>query len=190
MSASTSKLSYLLQGCGNDPEKLIDRLKLFSCLSSYGLKEKDALINVINTSRANYVIAKEHGLTEIVEQSLDPFLSTTGRALHRAIPAIGAPITYEFIVGRSPNIQAEQIPLIVKVSDNNTLYVSRTHCKIQASQGKLFLEDLESFHGTFLQGKRVFTKTEIQLGDQIQLSKRFLFAVDRETIRIALKASQ
>lgn len=49
--------------------------------------------------------------------------------------------------------------------------VSRAHCKIFVSQGKLYLADLGSSNHTFLNGKRLLDVAELKNGDIIRIGK-------------------
>lgn len=47
--------------------------------------------------------------------------------------------------------------------------ISNEHCAIFSNDKKVFVEDLISTNGTFLNGKRIETKTELKDGDEIQI---------------------
>lgn len=48
-------------------------------------------------------------------------------------------------------------------------YISGRHCKIETKNGKLYLQDLQSTNGTFLNDARIATETEIAAGDILQV---------------------
>ncbi len=52
--------------------------------------------------------------------------------------------------------------------------LSRKHCAIEASGGKLWLRDLHSSEGTFLNGAAIEKRTELALGDKIQVGASLL----------------
>ena len=52
--------------------------------------------------------------------------------------------------------------------------LSRKHCAIEASGGKLWLRDLHSSEGTFLNGAAIEKRTELALGDKIQVGASVL----------------
>ncbi|MBI5759918.1 MAG: FHA domain-containing protein, partial [Planctomycetales bacterium] len=63
------------------------------------------------------------------------------------------------VMGRHPNCQI--------VLENAA--VSRTHAQIIASHGALYVEDLRSRNGTFVNGERIRGRTEIHDNDQIRV---------------------
>jgi pSer/pThr/pTyr-binding forkhead associated (FHA) protein len=58
--------------------------------------------------------------------------------------------------------------------------VSRRHARLAAHDGTLFVEDLESRNGTFLNGRRVTESIEVREGD----------AIDVGTTRLVVKSLQ
>ena len=58
--------------------------------------------------------------------------------------------------------------------------VSRRHARLAAHDGTLFVEDLESRNGTFLNGRRVTESIEVREGD----------AIDVGTTRVVVKSLQ
>jgi hypothetical protein len=63
-------------------------------------------------------------------------------------------------------------------------HVSRTHCEVLLSAGKIWARDLGSHNGTFVNGERI-TEHELQPGDKLGLSKRvvFMLVMDAEMVR-------
>ncbi len=47
--------------------------------------------------------------------------------------------------------------------------VSRRHARLEAQRGVLYLRDLESRNGTFLNGRRVTSPIEVRVGDEIDV---------------------
>jgi pSer/pThr/pTyr-binding forkhead associated (FHA) protein len=47
--------------------------------------------------------------------------------------------------------------------------VSRRHARLEAQNGVVFLEDLKSSNGTFLNGRRLTEPLEIRPGDEIDV---------------------
>ena len=45
--------------------------------------------------------------------------------------------------------------------------VSAVHCRLTAEDGRLFLEDLNSLNGTYINGRALEEKTEVKEGDII-----------------------
>ena len=57
-------------------------------------------------------------------------------------------------------------------------WVSRRHCQLYQSDGEIVVRDLESTHGTFLNGKRV-TEAVLRPGDEIRIGLTSLVLSDR-----------
>ena len=57
--------------------------------------------------------------------------------------------------------------------------VSRHHCTILHRDGKLFVRDLFSRNGTFVNGRRIADEVELQPGDQILIGSVFLAVCPR-----------
>lgn len=49
--------------------------------------------------------------------------------------------------------------------------MSRQHFSVEFSQGNIYLNDLDSTGGTYLNGVRVYTKQKLQRGDTITAGK-------------------
>jgi two-component system, cell cycle response regulator len=49
--------------------------------------------------------------------------------------------------------------------------VSRAHARIVSDSGEIFVEDLESRNGTFVNGDRVFGRSKLRDGDKIQVGR-------------------
>ena len=56
---------------------------------------------------------------------------------------------------------------------NDTL-VSKKHCEITFSEGKFYVEDLDSRNGTFVNGKRIKKKTALFYGDKLSIGDTIL----------------
>ena len=48
-------------------------------------------------------------------------------------------------------------------------FVSRRHCKFMPENGELFVEDLNSSNGTYVNNQKIFQKTKLAKGDEIGL---------------------
>lgn len=70
-----------------------------------------------------------------------------------------------WVIGSSPNCD------IVVTQPN----VSRSHCRLIMDEGRLFLEDLESTNGTFVNGVGVSGRVEVSLSDRIVLGSNVPF---------------
>jgi two-component system cell cycle response regulator len=65
------------------------------------------------------------------------------------------------VIGRSPTVA-------IRVVDDG---VSRNHARIRHDSNGLYLEDMESRNGTFINGTRVSGTTELREGDKIQVGR-------------------
>jgi diguanylate cyclase (GGDEF)-like protein len=65
------------------------------------------------------------------------------------------------VIGRAPNVE-------LRVVDDG---ISRSHARIRAETGRAWVEDLGSRNGTFLNGAKVATPTELRDGDKIQVGR-------------------
>jgi hypothetical protein len=73
-------------------------------------------------------------------------------------------VAEELTMGRSPTCQ---LPL----EDN---YVSQLHARIFRRDGQLFIEDLGSTNGTYLNRKKVTGPVAVRRGDRLQVGKTVL----------------
>lgn len=55
--------------------------------------------------------------------------------------------------------------------------ISRKHCKLEIDGGELFIEDLNSTNGTFLNGVKVKGRKKLQAGDVISLAGAIGFVI-------------
>lgn len=76
---------------------------------------------------------------------------------------LGAQRAYDalcpFVIGRG-----EEADLIVRDAE-----VSRKHARLESSGGVVYVRDLESSNGTFLNGRRVRAAIEVRPGDEIDM---------------------
>lgn len=63
----------------------------------------------------------------------------------------------------------------VAIRLNDDALVSRTHARISLERGVLWIEDLGSRNGTFINGKKIEKKTVIQAGDRVTLGQLSCF---------------
>ena len=75
-------------------------------------------------------------------------------------PAGEIPLDRDAVIGRAPD--AGGITL-------DHPRVSRRHAEVRVSQGKVFLRDLGSANGTFLNGERITSHRELRTGDRIDI---------------------
>jgi pSer/pThr/pTyr-binding forkhead associated (FHA) protein len=81
---------------------------------------------------------------------------------------------YPFVIGRKSDSDCH-LPLA---------FVSRRHCQFtQTEDNQVFVQDLESFNGTFVNGKRASSPLPLGHGDELHLgpcSFRVVFPPERE----------
>lgn len=53
-------------------------------------------------------------------------------------------------------------------------YISNEHCAIYSNSQKVYVEDLISTNGTFVNGKRINSKIELKDGDKIEIDDRII----------------
>lgn len=74
-----------------------------------------------------------------------------------------APLNQAIVIGR----KADKCDIALDYEKS----VSAKHCEISVSGGKFYVTDLQSSNGTFLNGSKVLTKTEIFSGNTLRLGK-------------------
>jgi pSer/pThr/pTyr-binding forkhead associated (FHA) protein len=112
-----------------------------------------------------------------------------GKTLFEAVPALGAvsahgggaaklmPVGFDHPglelleginkIGRDPSQNNHVI---------SSSHISRAHCEILVNEGQIWVKDLGSHNGTFINGERI-TKAEIKPGDKLGLSRRVTFVL-------------
>lgn len=70
------------------------------------------------------------------------------------------PLKKAAIIGADPTCE-------ITISGDD--YISGRHCRIETRNGKLYLQDLQSTNGTFVNDARITTETEIVAGDILQV---------------------
>jgi len=90
-----------------------------------------------------------------------------------------------FIVGRGPNCQPGEVPIVI---NDQTHTVSNTHCRIIIENEQMFIEDLKSTNGTFVNGNRIAQAVKIDLNSNIMLGKRAQFHLTLPSIQNVLTA--
>lgn len=73
----------------------------------------------------------------------------------------------EVIIGRDPKCQ-------ISIDD---LQISRNHLKIYSKDPEIFLEDLNSTNGSFINGIRVKKATQLKQGDLVSLGENHVFEI-------------
>ncbi len=75
----------------------------------------------------------------------------------------------EYVLKEGPNTIGRDEAADVRVGSERA---SRWHARITVNEGRAFIEDLDSRNGTFLQGERLETNTELSHGDEIHIGRR------------------
>ncbi len=104
-------------------------------------------------------IPEEPEMIEPVEEKIYPKLILTNRETNDFMII---PLSGENTIGRKP-----ENDLVL-----NDTTVSGRHCVILTEEEKVFIQDENSTNGTFLNGNRLFEKTELHPGDRITLGKQ------------------
>jgi len=80
---------------------------------------------------------------------------------------------YKLIIGDKEITLSPGVTSMGRASDSDILLedrrVSLKHAQIELIQDKLFLKDLNSLNGTFINGSRIRNTTELKDGDEIQI---------------------
>jgi len=91
-----------------------------------------------------------------------------------------------FIIGREPSpsyLTNNEIPLIINETEE-TEHVSRTHARLTIDEHQdVFIEDLNSTSGTFVNGMRINHITKVNPHSNITLGKSFQFNLSHPTIQ-------
>ncbi|MCB2046632.1 MAG: SpoIIE family protein phosphatase [Novosphingobium sp.] len=95
----------------------------------------------------------------------------TGERLHCLELAIGGDIESRFVVGPLGLKIGRTAPADIVIADSE---VSRTHCSVFLKDDQLFVSDLGSTNGTFVDGNKVTEVTELLVGSVLQVGKRVL----------------
>ena len=92
-----------------------------------------------------------------------------------------------YLVGRNPNVSQGEIA--VKINDPSKK-VSSNHCRITFDGINFFIEDLISVNGTFVNGKKINTRTPININSDIKLGENYNFSLTHPIIQSTLSTSQ
>jgi pSer/pThr/pTyr-binding forkhead associated (FHA) protein len=77
-------------------------------------------------------------------------------------------------VGVAQELCLSHFPFVIgrrKDSDGHLpfAFISRTHCQFTCVENRVLVQDLESYNGTFVNGKRVTEPVAVKDGDEITL---------------------
>lgn len=88
----------------------------------------------------------------------------------------GRPVELEVSEGRAPRVVGRSSDADIPLADPEA---SRRHAAFQAAAGALYVTDLGSRNGTFLNGKRLSSEgIELKIGDHIDVGNTRLEVVD------------
>jgi pSer/pThr/pTyr-binding forkhead associated (FHA) protein len=74
----------------------------------------------------------------------------------------------------SREVVVDRFPFVIgrrKDNDFNLplVFVSRHHCQLMRSNGQILVQDLESYNGTYVNGKRAISPLPLKHGDELSL---------------------
>ncbi|MDQ5846944.1 MAG: FHA domain-containing protein [Acidobacteriota bacterium] len=107
---------------------------------------------------------------------------------HDVQPRVAAPPNKRFaaIIGETPNFQRLEgsMPVTIGRATDNTitldgLQISNHHARVTSLNGNIFIEDVGSTNGVYVNGKRIKTRVPISNTDTIQIGP-FLLVADAE----------
>lgn len=78
--------------------------------------------------------------------------------------------------GRDNNITIDRLPFVIGSGDDtdyllNRRYVSKKHMRVLEKNGNIYIEDLKSTNGTYLNGKKITDEVKIKTGDSLKIAK-------------------
>ncbi|MDP2693096.1 MAG: FHA domain-containing protein [bacterium] len=80
-----------------------------------------------------------------------------------------------YIIGRDPKVSDGEIAIAV---NDLSKRVSKTHCKISFDGQHIFIEDLNSTNGTYVNGSKIIDITKIEYSSSLSLGKNFSFSLN------------
>ncbi len=128
------------------------------------LPAEPEVLEILNEEESNSVIEPEtepeiEPEIEPEEEKIYPKLILTNE---KTLDFVILPLYEETTVGRKTDND-----LVL-----NDITISGLHCKVLYQDGKVYLQDENSTNGTFVNGERIFEKTELHKGDKILLGKQ------------------
>src|SRR5262249_28149127 len=117
-----------------------------------------------------------HNLISELRTALDDEEHTIIATVHRTGYAFAAPLSRRPSAGSRLEIGDQSIALrngenIIGRELSGTPDVSRQHARIEVDGPRVFIEDLGSKNGTFVNGKRIRGRVALKEGDQIVLGR-------------------
>jgi len=117
-----------------------------------------------------------------------------GKTLFEVVPALGAISAHGGAVAKLMPVGFDHPGLTLveglnrigrDPSQNNHVisssHISRSHCEVVVNEGRIWVKDLESHNGCYVNSERI-TRQELQPGDKLGLSRRitFVLAMDQD----------
>jgi pSer/pThr/pTyr-binding forkhead associated (FHA) protein len=129
-------------------------------------------------SLADVVISDAPTISEPTDQSLRagtwreaPLVVQAGPCPVLKFPWGDVEVAETLFIGRDPSIS----PLAERINQDGFGWVSRKHAEIYVDEGKLYIRDVGSKNGTYVNGERLATQPVVLAdGDQIAFSKRLV----------------
>jgi len=126
---------------------------------------------------------------QLLEEELKMAGLRAGKTLFEAVPALGAISAVGGVFAKLLPVGFEH-PAVELVEGVNRVgrdpaqndhviassHISRTHCEILVSDGTIWVKDLKSHNGTFVNGERV-ERSALKPGDKLGLSRRVTFVL-------------
>ncbi len=138
---------------GSDPEEVLEETL------EEVIQQEEAPEDASEVEDAAEEIPEEPEILEPVEEKIYPKLILTNRETNDFMII---PLSGENTIGRKP-----ENDLVI-----NDTTVSGRHCVILTEDEKVFIQDENSTNGTYVNGTRLFEKTELHPGDRVTLGKQ------------------
>ena len=91
-----------------------------------------------------------------------------------------------YLVGRNPNVSQGEIA--IKIEDPSKK-VSSNHCRITFDGSSFYIEDLISVNGTYVNGKKINSRTLVDINSNIKLGENYIFSLTNPIIQSSLQNS-
>lgn len=95
----------------------------------------------------------------------------------RTLVPVDCEATQPFALDSFPALLGRSMDAAIRLDDG---WVSRRHCQIDQIEGTLLVRDLQSKHGTFVNGERV-TESVLLPGDKLSIGKSTLLVSETDS---------
>lgn len=131
-------------------------------MPSYVDKQSGKLKRNRNEKKKNKITEAEYNGTTVLKENFTPSIVLVG---------VNTPQVINMFIDKSDFVIGHKEDIVDGYISFNSS-VSRTHCKIKNINGKNYIIDLNSANGTWLNGKRINSGTELEIapGDKIRVS--------------------